>query len=273
MRRHIIDIKSEYEKNGYFIVNNIINKDQIKDLKLFIASLPPKLLVPFSKEAWGYGNCLGLDEFKVISQNSKILQTLKNILSDDFEFNHLMVNRKAPWIGPEVEYHQEVFNSKTFAPGALIDELTAKWCQIYISLDSEKSSNGGLRVITNSHLLGQIKSEDMVNQNYSHKRRVPVDILSEVVNSNDCELKDLDLQAGDCLFFSPLLVHGSPSNGTASERVSIVLQAKSKRFLPNNSIFEKEVAYRNSFIINSILKNKKEIDANIKNKYSDFKSK
>jgi ectoine hydroxylase-related dioxygenase (phytanoyl-CoA dioxygenase family) len=230
-------------------------------------------LVPFSNEAWGYGNCFGLDEFDVISQNNKILETLKNILSEDFEFNHLMVNRKAPWIGPEVEYHQEVFNSKTFAPGASIDELKAKWCQIYIPLDSEKSSNGGLRVITNSHLLGQLKSEDMVNQNYSHKRRVPVEVLSEVVNSNQCKLKDLDLQAGDCLFFSPLLVHGSPSNGTPSERVSLVLQARVKLFTPDNSIFEKEVEHRNSFIINSILKNKKEIGKNYKNKYSDFKFK
>jgi len=235
--------------------------------------LPPKLLVPFSKEAWGYGNCFGLDEFEIISQNKEILATLQKILCDDFEFNHLMVNRKAPWIGPEVEYHQEVFNSKTFAPGASIEELKAKWCQIYIPLDSEKSNNGGLRVITNSHLLGQLASEDMVNQNYSHKRRVPVETLNEVVNSDNCKLKDLDLHAGDCLFFSPLLVHGSPSNGTPNERVSLVLQARVKAFISDNSIFEKEVKYRNSFINESITNNKLEIDRNNKNKYSDFKLK
>ena len=235
--------------------------------------MPPKLLVPYSKEAWGYGNCIDFKEFEVISHNSQILQSLKNIRGDNFEFNHIMVNRKAPWIGPEVEYHQEVFNSKTFAPGAHLNELREKWCQIYIPLDSEKSSNGGLRVITNSHLLGELKSEDMVNQNYSHKRRVPANVLSEVVNSDDCELKDLDLQAGDCLFFSPLLVHGSPSNGTPNERVSLVIQVRVEPFVPNNSIFEKEVEYRNSFIIDSFLKNKEEIDENNKNKYSDFKSK
>jgi ectoine hydroxylase-related dioxygenase (phytanoyl-CoA dioxygenase family) len=234
--------------------------------------LPPKLLVPYSKEAWGYGNCIDFKEFEVISRNSQILKSLKNILGDNFEFNHIMVNRKAPWIGPEVEYHQEVFNSKTFAPGAHLNELREKWCQIYIPLDSENSSNGGLRVITNSHLLGELKSEDMVNQNYSHKRRVPANVLSEVVNSDDCELKDLDLQAGDCLFFSPLLVHGSPSNGTPNERVSLVIQARVKPFVPNTSIFEKEVEYRNSFIIDSFLKNVEEIDENNKNKYSDFKS-
>lgn len=235
--------------------------------------MPPKILVPYSKEAWGYGNCFDFKEFEVISHNNQILLGLKKILGYNFEFNHIMVNRKAPWIGPEVEYHQEVFNSKTFAPGASLDELSEKWCQIYIPLDSEKSSNGGLRVITNSHRLGKLKSEDMVNQNYSHKRRVPVDVLNEIINSDDCELKDLELQAGDCLFFSPLLIHGSPSNGTPNERVSLVIQARVKPFVSDNSIFEKEVEYRNSFIIDSILKIKGEIDKNNKNKYSDFKSK
>ena len=265
----MIDIKSEYEKNGYFIIKNIINKSQIIELKKNILNLKPKLMVPYSNEAWGYGNCLNIKEFKVIVKNSNILNTVHELLSDDFEFNHLMVNRKPPWIGPEVEYHQEVFNSKTFAPGATIDEIKKKWCQIYIPLDSETPHNGGLRVITNSHNLGMLESEDIINQNYSHKRRVPARILSDITNNNEYNLLDLELNAGDCVFFSPLLIHGSPSNGTASDRVSIVLQSKVKFFEPNSKIFEEEVSYRSSFIIKSLSNKIKEIDKN--NLYSDFK--
>ena len=265
----MVDIKSEYEKNGYFIVNNIINKNQIIDLKKTIYNLEPKLMVPYSNEAWGYGDCSDLDEFQVIIQNNKINNTVKSILRDDFEFNHLMVNRKPPWIGPEVEYHQEVFNSKTFAPGASLDEIKNKWCQIYIPLESETSSNGGLRIITNSHLLGELESEDIVNQNYSHKRRVPVAVLNKITDNNNLSLIDLDLQAGDCLFFSPLLIHGSPSNGTSSDRISLVLQSKVKHFEHDNSIFESESSYRSSFIIKSLATKIKEIDEN--NLYSDFK--
>jgi ectoine hydroxylase-related dioxygenase (phytanoyl-CoA dioxygenase family) len=266
----MIDIKSKYEKNGYFIAKNVINKDQIIDLKRFISTLSPKLMVPYSNEAWGYGNCIELDEFKIISENSKILNAVNQILCDDFEFNHLMVNRKPPWIGPEVEYHQEVFNSKTFAPGATVNEIKEKWCQIYIPLDSETSDNGGLRVISNSHSLGMLESEDIINQNYSHKRRVPVSVLSKLANSNEYKLLDLDLEPGDCIFFSPLLIHGSPSNGTASGRISLVLQSKIKNFVPNNKIFEDEVSYRTSFIIKSLEEKINSIDKN--NKYSDFKS-
>jgi len=265
----MINIKNEYEKNGYFIIKNIINKVEIIKLKKIISTLQPRLMVPYSHEAWGYGNCLYADGFEVISKNNKILNAVNRILCDDFEFNHLMVNRKPPWIGPEVEYHQEIFNSKTFAPGASVDELKKKWCQIYIPLDSETSSNGGLRVVTNSHSLGMLESENIINQNYSHKRRVPVSVLNKITNSNECNLLDLDLQAGDCVFFSPLLIHGSPSNGTGSERISLVLQSKIKYFKPNNKIFENEVLYRNSFLTQLLSEKIDEINRG--NKYSDFK--
>jgi ectoine hydroxylase-related dioxygenase (phytanoyl-CoA dioxygenase family) len=267
------NFKAKYEQNGYFIAKKIINKKQIISLKKFISTLDPKLFVPFSNEAWGYGNCINLDEFKVIMENKVLLHTVKEILGNNYEFNHLMVNRKPPWIGPEVEYHQEVFNSKTFAPGASYDQIKRNWCQIYLPLESETPNNGGLRILSNSHLLGILDSEDIVNQNYSHKRRVPVSTLNKVVKLDGCELVDLNLRAGDCLFFSPLLVHGSPSNGTAKDRISLVLQSKKSGFERNNEIFEKETSHRTSFIINSLMNKMYELDNNTENKYSDFISK
>ena len=53
----------------------------------------------------------------------EIINTVHDNLCNDFEYNHLMVNRKPPWIGQEVGYHQEAFNSKTFAPGLPITEI------------------------------------------------------------------------------------------------------------------------------------------------------
>ena len=114
-----------------------------------------------------------------------------------------------------------------------------------------------------------LESEDIINQNYSHKRRVPVSVLSKITNTNECKLLDLELQAGDCVFFSPLLIHGSPSNGTESERISLVLQSKVKYFEPNNKIFEDEVLYRNSFITELLSDKINEINKG--DRYSDFK--
>ena len=262
---------SEFKKNGYFVVKSILNNDEIINLKKFISKLTPKLLVPYSNEAWGYGNCLDKNEFKIISKNKIILDHISKILCDTFEFNHLMVNRKPPWIGPEVEYHQEVFNSKTFAPGVSVNDLENKWCQIYIPLEDESANNGGLRIVTNTHSLGMLDSEDIINQNYSHKRRVPVDVLNNITKSNQHNLIDLNLKAGDFVFFSPLLVHGSPSNWSQYERISLVLQSKVTKVKTDDKIFDEEVLFRTNFIIKSLSKKISEIDKD--RKYSDFKSK
>ena len=109
-----------------------------------------------------------------------------------------------------------------------------------------------------------------VNQNFSHKRRVPVQNLNDITKNKGCFVKDLFLNKGDCLIFSPLLIHGSPSNGSSQERISLVLQARPKNFKNDELIFNQETAIRNNFIIDSmtkIINNLKE-----KNRYTDFKS-
>ena len=68
--------------------------------------------------------------------NKYILNFCKEILGEKFTYNHLMVNNKAPWIGPDVEWHQEVFNIDTYAPGANTNDNSWKnFLQIYIALD------------------------------------------------------------------------------------------------------------------------------------------
>ena len=58
-----------------------------------------------------------------------------------------MINNKAPWIGPDVEWHQEVFNIDTYAPGGNANVDSWKdYLQIYIALDPHTLENGCLKV-------------------------------------------------------------------------------------------------------------------------------
>ncbi len=266
-----MNLKDNYRKDGFVIIKNFLSSKDVEKLKNSIKLLKVGLKVPFSNEAWGYGNCVELKEFKVITENSKINSAVKEVLTDTYLFNHLMVNRKPPWIGPEVEYHQEIFNSKTYAPGASIDDLKKNWCQVYIPLHSETADNGGLRIVTNSHLLGKLESEDMVNQNYSHKRRLPTKELSRITSDQNCNLIDLNLNIGDCVLFSHFLVHGSPSNGSANERIGLVLQARSDKFIPDENVFDLETSYRHSFLLNSLESKISEMKSKGAAWYSGFK--
>ena len=251
--------KIQYEKNGYIIIKNLLDQDLINKCLSTIKNLPPKVLVPFSEEAWGFGS---LDEHKPFDEvNKKILNTIKSleILDKNIKLNYLICNRKPGWIGPSVHYHQEVLLSKTFASGASHSYLRNKLMQVYLPLHSETSSNGGLRVITNTHKLDALESEDMICPQFGHKKRIKNKILDLLIQSDEHQLIDVNLEAGDCLLFSLFLVHASPSNGLPGERVSIVSQAKPIDFEPDQKIFKEDTDFRKSFVVEELSKISKKI--------------
>ncbi len=260
----------EYTSKGYIKIEKFLNDNQVEDIKKKIYQKEPTLFVPFSDEAWGFGNLLGDTNFSIIYQAKQLKEIVEKIANCEIEYNHLMANRKPAWIGPEVEYHQEIFNSGTFAAGVSREEIKKKWVQIYIPLENETPDNGGLRILENSHELYELPYEDFVNQNFSHKRRVPAFKLDEITKTGNCFVRDLLLKKGDCLIFSPLLIHGSPSNGSSQERTSLVMQARPKNFNPDKNIFENETSIRNDFIIDSMSSIVTKLRS--KNRYTDFKA-
>lgn len=260
--------KETFIKSGYVIVRNFLDHSDIHSCFNDISGLEPKLYVPFSSEAWGFGNLTGIGHFDSIARRiDATLQTFE-LTEEKLLLNHMVCNRKPAWIGPEVEYHQEILNSKTFAAGANKNYIRNNWVQIYLPLHDEEPGNGGLRVIRNSHTLDVMEHEDIISPNFGHKRRIKSSILSELMLSEEYDLIDLNLNGGDILFFSPFLIHASPSNGSANERISLVAQARPKSFEANQSIFDTETAFRQKFVTENLTRM---LSKSIKTKkYSEF---
>jgi ectoine hydroxylase-related dioxygenase (phytanoyl-CoA dioxygenase family) len=156
----------------------------------------------------------------------------------------------------------------TYAPGAKKKEWK-NFAQIFIPIDDQNISNGGLKIIPKSHKQGILPFDDFVNSNFSHKRKVKLKALDVLYKKYG--VIDLDLKAGDILIFNHLVVHSSPKNMTPKERISLVLQAQSASFRKNNQIFKNATNYRRKFTID-ILKSKLN---NLKgvNMYKDFNKK
>ena len=77
------------------------------------------------------------------------------------------------------------------------------------------------------------------------------------------------LNAGDCMLFTSLTVHGSSKNFSSHRRRSVVIQAQSKNVPKfDNSIYNKEVKYRHDFVIKTIRTNQKTWGGNLYNDLS-----
>ena len=264
-----MNLKKLFSDNGYFVIDNFIDQEIIDSLITYLEKKEPTIKVPYSDQAWGYGNLLK-DSF--IAKNIKtkeIINLCQDITGLDSVINHIICNRKPAFIGPDYEWHREVFNSATFAPGASLENLRNNWIQIYMPLLDENEANGGLQIVTNSHKIDILNSEDIVNTNYSHKRRVTRKSMVEATKNGD--ICSLNLKAGSLLIFSSYLIHGSPINLSTFDRLSIVAQSAPSNFIPDNNIYDSEVAYRANFIKDSLL-NAIEKFAD-KDRYATFKKK
>lgn len=238
---------TSYNDKGYFLVKNFLSREFCDSAKEAVKQLKPKLIIPFSKEPWGFGDVRDVYPFSEITKNVRLEEYISEFIgAPTIKMSHFMLVNKAAWIGPDVEWHQEVFNMQTYAPGVKPEKDWKKFIQAFISIDKHDSKNGCLKVFEGSHKSGILDYEDIVNVNGSHKRRVKIESLNKLIK--DHEIVDIEMERGDILFFNHLLVHGSPTNLSPHSRLSALLQYYDPTLEFDNRNFEKEVNFRSNFI-------------------------
>lgn len=263
----IKEIKNLYDENGYYVFKNFLSSKFCDEIKKYLfENIPPKINIPFSNIPWGYGNLLDKGPFKNITNDKDLIQLTSSLLGGAIIFNHLVVNNKAAWIGPDVEFHQEALNMQTYAPGNDPNKDWKKFTQIFITLDDQNSNNGCLKIFPRSHKLGLLNYEDMIGPNFGHKRRIIADELNKAYNV--CGIKDVVLSKGDALIFNHLIIHGSPTNTSPEERAAIVLQARRKDIKKSQIDFENESKFRSNFLKQYLIKKLNSIES--EEKYKDF---
>jgi len=242
-------IIEQYQQDGYYLARSVFDKNFIQKLINHLSTLNPKVTLPFTNVPWGYGNLIDEDPFTQVGSNKNITEFCKNTLGDNYTFNHLFVHNKAPFVGAGIEWHQEIYNLNSYAPGYSKDDWS-NFLQIYVALEKQDLDNGCLRIFPGSHKEGFLPHEDAINEHFSHKRRVPFEVLQNLEKKygvHNCELNP-----GDILFFNHLLVHGSASNASHRSRKAIVLQGRNNIKEKNNEIFEKESQYRTNFVVDGL---------------------
>ena len=108
--------KLNLQETGVCIVKGLFSEVYINHINTILDRMNPTVEIPYFKKPWGYGNLNKNDEFNSFYINLDNY-FINNFFSSDYKFNHLVVNEKPAYVGIDVEWHQEIFNINTFAPG------------------------------------------------------------------------------------------------------------------------------------------------------------
>tara|TARA_B100001123_G_scaffold437566_1_gene570047 strand:- start:33324 stop:34130 length:807 start_codon:yes stop_codon:yes gene_type:complete len=239
------DIIKSYHENGYVILKSNFSREECNNLKNYLDSMPPKVFIPFTEIPWGWGNLVDDNNLGFIVNNKATNEVLSKVLGN-YVYNHLYVHNKVRWYGLLENWHQEVYNIKTFAPGFNKEDWDC-FAQVYVPLDPQNLENGCLKIIPQSHKMGVLEHIDFIGPNMGHKRITTYTDVERAYQKYG--ILNLELEPGDVVIFNHLLLHGSTSNNGPFDRRAIVLQARSDIKKKSDIEFEEETAYRTNYTV------------------------
>ena len=223
-------IKS-YKENGYVLVKGFFTTDQTKAAGDWLRSQDQESLArTFTDQEPGvklavYQNVLNEESpISKLANDERVLRFASELMGDETYIWSSKVNLKAAWCGTVEYYHQDY----AYWKGRGYDTLEMSTCMIFV--DDHSVNNGGLHVIPKTHKIGYIEHNRFININGLSKSMIPPEKLTEL--HSEFGLDAIAAKAGDVLFFSAGLIHGSSHNISPDPRMIILSQMNTKGNLP-----------------------------------------
>lgn len=238
-----------YKNNGYFIKKNLLDDKICRNILLELDKIKTDMTIPHTKKQFGYGNVINHSLSKYITDNNYVKYFCENIYGKRYFYNSVYVHNKHKWVGPDVEWHQEVFNIKTFHPTNInytINEIKNNFMQVYVVLEDQHIENGGLKIIPYQDSI--LEHYDTTNTHLNHKRAIIPEDLDRIYSTHG--IINLDLKAGDVMFFNHLIPHSSSSNNSPFNRKAMVFLTYKNNIDFDESIRIEEKNYRKQFALN-----------------------
>ena len=215
-------IKS-YQENGYVLVKDFFTTDQTTAAGDWLRNQDQESLAKtFTDQEPGvklavYQNVLNEESpISKLANDERVLRFASKLMGDETYIWSSKVNLKAAWCGTVEYYHQDY----AYWKGRGYDNLEMLTCMIFV--DDHSVNNGGLHVIPKTHNIGFIEHNRFININGLSKSMIPPEKLTEL--HNEFGLDAIDAKAGDVLFFSAGLIHGSSHNISPLDRRIILYQ-------------------------------------------------
>ena len=249
-----------YKNKGFLIKNNVLSKLECEEILKELNKIKTDMKIPHTDIQFGYGNIINDDLSKIITNNKTVTDFCRKVYGEEYYYNSLYVHNKHRWVGPDVEWHQEVFNIKTFHPtdnSYSLDEIKNNFMQVYVALEDQMLENGCMKIIPYQESV--LKHYDTTNTHLNHKRAIEPNELDRIYKKYG--IINLELKAGDIIFFNHLIPHSSSSNNGPFDRKAMVFLTYKNDDDFDENIRTSEKEYRKNYAINYL---KKTLDEKIK---------
>jgi hypothetical protein len=211
-----------FQRDGYFIRNDVVEDDVVRDLRLAVAGIPDREEVRRRRSVYGVRNLLEIcPAVRELAARSSIRQFVTPVLGDRAFAVRAIFFDKVPHANWSLFWHQdnviavrerrEVFGYIGWSRKAGVwqvqppAEVLARVVAIRVHLDDCGADNGPLRVIPGSHRFGWL--DDELD---AWKVRVP-----EVICS---------VSRGGIVAMCPLILHASAASKNVGHRRVIHLE-------------------------------------------------
>lgn len=218
-----------YQKNGFILLRNLLDISDLKSIKkrftsyvsnffpLETSSLNSKKWVNFAENnpkiiGSLYDQMINDPTLLDLGKSQKLTNVIKELISAPGLYKKIIFRVDVPFVTKELAFwHQDNYYVKGNP-----QEVT-----VWLPLFETKVQHGCLSVMPRSHNLGPL----------SHKIRIGKKTLPQGIY--DREIRYVEMEAGDVLFFSSYLLHSSNINFSDRIRYSIQLRYTSTNLKPS----------------------------------------
>jgi len=195
-----------YADNGYLVVENLFDRDQVGRALAAIDQLlsPANPDKPYEFEPQDGATVRRIWSptqkhavFEQMASDATLLDCIERLIGKDILFHYSKLNMKGPKVGSVVEWHQDF----SYYPHTNADLLSA-----LVFLDDARIENGCLRVVPGSHK-GGLRSHDVGGF-----------FRGKVSGVDEASAVPVEVPAGGVLFLHCLTLHASARNESTLPR-------------------------------------------------------
>lgn len=207
-------IAEQYDRDGYLIFKNVLDRELIQEASDHVEWLQQKH--PELRGEQLHAHLMEHDPFWYrLVADDRLLDIAQNFIGPNIALFASHYISKPPFTGQEVLWHQD----GGYWPLEPMEVVT-----LWLAVDQTDASNGCMRVIPGTHKLNLIPMDDASAKGAVLDRETPAEFVDE------SKAVDIALEPGDVEVHHPNIIHGSYANTSPRRRCGLTI-----RYIPTST--------------------------------------